>query len=1562
MADNPIIDRVSIEIEATAKSAGTAIQGMESDLKRLKSALSSVDTGNLTNLQNALTQINNAIDKAVSDTGKKTITPKVDTSEMSKSEKDINSDINKIKQSLAGLQSLKESALSGDSSSATSLSRRLISLQGDIDKVGEKLKQAGDNKLGVSIDSDQLQAYRETLAEIQAQVSQTRGSLSRMTGPKIDMSFLQDGLSNVASLASKAASSLSKMASNAIKNGLSGIKTSISNIASALTKIGSTATKGVSTGFSKILKYGFGIRSLYVLFRRLRTAIKDSFTELQKSGADYQTTKANVEALKNSLTTLKYQFGAAFEPIFNTVAPALQTLINYLVAVMNTISAFIAKLTGKSTYSKAVAATGTIAKNTGSAAGSAKELNKQLQGFDELNNLSGDSGSSGGGGSGSGSGSNVTYVEESVDSALTTFWDSLADAISSGEWETVGSMISEKLTSALNGINWDNIYSTASNFGTNFANFLNGLITDDLFSALGTTIGNSINTALTGLNSFGTTFDWTNFGKSIASGINSLVESTDLDLAADTFNKWANGILNTLGTAVQNIDWTQIRDKVCESINKIDTTGIGDKFGTLVNGLANAVYSLVSDKQSWKDLGTKIGDGINAFLNSMSQDNGSGMNGWTATTAGLTSLASGIISSLATTIKTVSWKDVATGIGDMINGIKATDLGLSLGDLVSGIANALYTLVSDKDKWKDLGTKIGEGINGVLTSMGSVDAQTGLTGWQALGNTISSAFSGISTAFEKALETINWDDVKGAIKGFLGSINLDSIAVVISDLAVSFMLVEAAKTALKALLEKEAMSVITTSLGPTGTVSVGQVAVAVTLSFVIGWQIGGKLYESATGYEGASQGFISTVKDAWDGLIGENKIQFNLADFIEFTITDIGNGDGWLKDTHLYESISKIYESVEDSFTKIFSGDEVSHGYNGAPSEAVEYIEGDNKSWSDIGKNVVEGIIEGWKSLCTIEHFLSPVTAFKDALIDALVSLFKIGSPAKAMYEYGENIFDGIIEGFKEKMKNYNFIELMKELYDYFNTDEETTTNGDVKSGQSPTHTLSDAEGARNKLHVKIKTELTGDAKSTEDLSKLTDSFKGLTDEASKGATSKFDTESDTSVVEQSINYGGLSKARSSWKKTTTSKFDTNPDTSKVNESITSGGLFKAIKSWAVTTTSKFDTKPDTQAVEDSISSGGFKKAKDNWKGQTVQFIATENSQAVTNSIDKGGFKKAKDNWKGQNADFTTSAKTNDVVSAYRNTLYDMKTTKWKGQNASFTTTASTGTVTSAYNNTLNNLKSVWTGTNANFTTTASTQNATSARDGALKNLRDTWSGYSRTAIFSAQTSGVGETVQARDTTLLDLWRTWPTYGNTATFSANFSYNENDLSKSIKNMTDYIQNQLNGITLKVKVSTTNQESVPKALGGSYYGGSWHDIPQYAKGGKPNYGSMFIAGEAGPEIVGHLNGRTEVLNKSQIASTIHSAFVSSMAQFGNRMLATPESVAIQSGSYSAYNSSINDGQTALLAEQNRLLAEQNQLLMEIASKDVSISSRDVFNAVKSESKRYNNMTGSSPFLF
>lgn len=68
----------------------------------------------------------------------------------------------------------------------------------------------------------------------------------------------------------------------------------------------------------------------------------------------------------------------------------------------------------------------------------------------------------------------------------------------------------------------------------------------------------------------------------------------------------------------------------------------------------------------------------------------------------------------------------------------------------------------------------------------------------------------------------------------------------------------------------------------------------------------------------------------------------------------------------------------------------------------------------------------------------------------------------------------------------------------------------------------------------------------------------------------------------------------------------------------------------------------------------------------------------------------------------------------------------------------------------------------------------------------------------------------------------------------------------------------------------------RARGGVFENGSWHNIAQYASGGFPRHGTMFVAGEAGAEAVGHIGGRTEVLNQSQMAAVMYSAVLNGTA--------------------------------------------------------------------------------------
>ena len=74
-----------------------------------------------------------------------------------------------------------------------------------------------------------------------------------------------------------------------------------------------------------------------------------------------------------------------------------------------------------------------------------------------------------------------------------------------------------------------------------------------------------------------------------------------------------------------------------------------------------------------------------------------------------------------------------------------------------------------------------------------------------------------------------------------------------------------------------------------------------------------------------------------------------------------------------------------------------------------------------------------------------------------------------------------------------------------------------------------------------------------------------------------------------------------------------------------------------------------------------------------------------------------------------------------------------------------------------------------------------------------------------------------------------------------------------------------------------------AVGGTIdrNGRSWWDsVPKYAKGtpSAGDHGSLFVAGENGAELVGHVNGTTEVLNRFQLAQVMRSSIVSGMSQF------------------------------------------------------------------------------------
>lgn len=131
--------------------------------------------------------------------------------------------------------------------------------------------------------------------------------------------------------------------------------------------------------------------------------------------------------------------------------------------------------------------------------------------------------------------------------------------------------------------------------------------------------------------------------------------------------------------------------------------------------------------------------------------------------------------------------------------------------------------------------------------------------------------------------------------------------------------------------------------------------------------------------------------------------------------------------------------------------------------------------------------------------------------------------------------------------------------------------------------------------------------------------------------------------------------------------------------------------------------------------------------------------------------------------------------------------------------------------------------------------------------------------------------------------------------------------------------------------TSGRAYINLATGGMLVGQHWKPIPQYAGGTlSAAQGQIFVAREAGPELVGSIGGHTAVMNNNQIVSSV---------AYGVR-------------------SAVSDA----MQEQNAILRSQNTILTQILAKEWGITSGDVFNAVRSENSRYVSRTGRSAFSY
>lgn len=120
-------------------------------------------------------------------------------------------------------------------------------------------------------------------------------------------------------------------------------------------------------------------------FRVLTSSIKEGFTNLYEGNERF---KSSVDNLKASALTLKNTLAAAFSPLVEIAIPYIQRFIDWLSRVISLIGQFIAALTGRKTYTKAIKQSAAASEEAADATeDETKSMNKQLSPLDKLNVL-----------------------------------------------------------------------------------------------------------------------------------------------------------------------------------------------------------------------------------------------------------------------------------------------------------------------------------------------------------------------------------------------------------------------------------------------------------------------------------------------------------------------------------------------------------------------------------------------------------------------------------------------------------------------------------------------------------------------------------------------------------------------------------------------------------------------------------------------------------------------------------------------------------------------------------------------------------------------------------------------------------------------------------------------------------------------------------------------------------------------------------------------------------------------------------------------------------------------
>ena len=553
--------------------------------------------------------------------------------------KQVETAISQVQQRMAELSQMQASPVPGQLEASVEEYQRLsVVLTELVGKYDVMTNSVDDLIVKAQGESASLQDVAQAIDAVRARIEILENTSNRTVEQESELQYLKGQLVDLGQkyddLNRKANSEAAVQAINRVTSAVSrllkklaqvsghAIKSAFNTVRKSITGMGydsNDTSKELQSLIRNVIKYGFGVRSVYFLYRRLRTAMVEALKDMAK----FDTTGlgSSIAALSSSLQYLKSAWAAAFSPIVQYVTPVLVQLMDLLANVGNAIAALFATLTGRGTVVKAVKQQKSLADalgKTGSAAGGAADALGKLADFDELNIIGNDSGGGGGGGGGgSGNGPDGSFIVETIENEL-------ADLINADKWFEIGQLFADKLNTLTEAAdNWINdvFRPWGVKWATNLGNFMNGFIYHYNWELLGKTFADGINAIFDTANTWFTTVNWSWFGSRVADGLISAINTIDWTLIGETLGNKLNKTIDFLYGFVKSLFASgrarQIADAIADGIYSFFTTihwdNLGETLSTGFNGIIATLKRFIQH-YDWDTVGDTIANAFNTAV------------------------------------------------------------------------------------------------------------------------------------------------------------------------------------------------------------------------------------------------------------------------------------------------------------------------------------------------------------------------------------------------------------------------------------------------------------------------------------------------------------------------------------------------------------------------------------------------------------------------------------------------------------------------------------------------------------------------------------------------------------------------------------------------------------------------------------------------------------------------------------------------------------------------------------------------------------------------------------